>query len=129
AASSTSPPPGIERPKYSASCTASRSSARQPSGCSRTQSSWQPPSSASAPARPMRRTARWMRGFIPGSFSLQVRLEQLEDALVLVEPCIGMHETVALERIAREFEVVLAQLDQALEQAHRILVQHVVVDH
>ena len=55
--------------------------------------------------------------------------EQFEDASVFVIPGIGMDKAVALQRIAGQFEIILAQFDQALIEAHRILEQHVVVDH
>lgn len=38
-------------------------------------------------------------------------------------------EAVALQRIRRQFPVVLAQFDQLLRQHHRVLEEHVVVDH
>ena len=60
---------------------------------------------------------------------LQIRLEQLVNPLVLIQPRIGMHEPMPLHRIGRHLEVVLVQLDQLLIQPHRIFEQHVVVDH
>src|SRR3546814_793776 len=55
--------------------------------------------------------------------------EQLEDPPVFVVPRVRMDEAVALHRIRRDLPLVLAQLDQALRHHHRVLEEHVVVDH
>src|SRR5258708_1814358 len=59
----------------------------------------------------------------------QIRFEQPVNSLVLVEPGIGIRKSMAIQRVRRHAEIVLVQFDQALGQAHRILEQHIVVDH
>src|ERR1700733_15109226 len=58
----------------------------------------------------------------------QVRLEQTVDSLVFIQPGIGVGESVPIQWVWREAEIVLVQFDQPLVQAHRIFEQYIVVD-
>src|SRR5690606_12309089 len=60
---------------------------------------------------------------------LQLVLEQLEDAPVFIQPGLGMHEAVRVQRIGRDLKVFLLQLDEPPHQPHGILEEHVVVLH
>src|ERR1700682_4339872 len=59
----------------------------------------------------------------------QVLLEQAEDPLVLVGPARRLDEAVVFHRIERHVPVRLAQLDEALREAHGVLEVHVGIDH
>src|SRR5881296_549876 len=57
------------------------------------------------------------------------RLEQIEDARILVGPGIGSHEPVVLDRIRDEPPIPFAELDEALCEADAVLEVDVRVDH
>src|SRR5688500_12355228 len=57
----------------------------------------------------------------PDSILPQLLLEQLQNAPVLVGPAGVLGERVVLDWIHRQLPVLLAQLDQALSEAHGIL--------
>src|SRR5687768_678046 len=90
--------------------------ARKPS-CSRRETSISRMSSLSSTTR-----TAWSAG-------ADMRLEQLQDALVLVRPARLFFERVALHGIDGQLPVLLAQLDEALHEADAVLEVHVVVDH
>jgi selenocysteine lyase/cysteine desulfurase len=77
------------------------------------------PAMALRVSRPARRSRRRLERFV----------EQLQHALVLVQPGVRADEAMALQRVRRDLPVVLVQFDQLLGHVHRVLEEHVVVDH
>lgn len=59
----------------------------------------------------------------------QVFFEQLQNPLVFIRPRTDLFEGVILHRIDRHFPILLAQFDQALRQAHRVLKMDVDIHH
>src|ERR1700730_12035048 len=60
---------------------------------------------------------------------LQVFLEQIQDALVLIRPTRRLNEAVIFRRIYRQLPIFFPQLDQPLRQAHRILEMDIGIRH
>src|SRR5205814_10211871 len=60
---------------------------------------------------------------------LQRSLKQSKNPLVLIRPTRRLDETVIFDGEHRHAPVFLAQLDQLLREAHRVLEVHVRIDH
>src|SRR5262249_61581360 len=68
-------------------------------------------------------------GLSPVAAAPQVVLEQLQNALVFVRPARFILEAVVLHREDSDRPVLLAELDQPLNQPDRVLEEHVRVHH
>ena len=65
---------------------------------------------------------------LPTARLFQRRLKQPENPLVLIRPARRLDEAVVFERVHGDFPVLLAELDQALGEAHGVLEVDVDVD-
>src|SRR6185503_5735543 len=74
------------------------------------------PSERRGTRRRRERTVQHRRVLTP-----QRLLEELEDAAVFIGPAVVAAEAVRLDRVYRRFPVLLAELDEPLDQARRVL--------
>jgi hypothetical protein len=61
--------------------------------------------------------------------STQIRFEQLVNPSILIEPARGLSKSMSLDGIDRAFPTGLFELDEALNETHRVLEEDVVVEH